>query len=385
MLTFGVEIECLVPYTQRRGLQAKMTAAGVNCVDIGRYHSGLNRTAWKIERDGSLLGDANNDTIEFVSPPLTLDTAGFEQVEKVCRVFEQIGASVNRTCGLHVHIGVGNLPVAAIRKLAELYARHEGLIDQLIPPSRRANANHYCQSIATMVNYTALARANTVRDISYAVSRDSKHVKLNLSSFWRYSTVEFRHHSGTVDASKIIKWVSFCAKMVETAIREQDLPVDAGAPVAVSASSSSAPRYWRTGRARRVLFGLLSRPEGVTAEEARAALGVNQAPYLQGHLRRAGATEALTPVTRRNGQPVFRLTSTGLTTTTTTTVPAPLTLAELWDKLGLTDEDKEFWRERAAILSQGTRRQRQSTPSAIDSNEAERRAISDALRMGGNV
>ena len=132
MLTFGVEIECLVPFTSRAGLQRKIEATGLQCVDTGRYHSGHQRTAWKLEADGSLRADIGTAAVEIVSPPLEVGP-GFEQVEKVCGVLADIDASVNRSCGLHVHIGVANVSINAVRKLAELYAKHEPLIDQLIP------------------------------------------------------------------------------------------------------------------------------------------------------------------------------------------------------------------------------------------------------------
>lgn len=358
--TFGVEIECLIPVAARNGLRAKIQAAGLLCTDPGRYHSGTApRGSWKIEADGSLRADMGYATCELVSPVLTEGTEGFEQVEKLCRVLGDVNATVNRSCGLHVHVGIANTPIKAVKKLAELYAKHEVLIDQLIPPSRRGNLNHYCASVATRVNMTQLERANTVRDISMALTGDARHSKLNLSSYWRYSTVEFRHHSGTVDASKIIKWATFCMKMVETAIREADLPI---AATAVRSASTATHPYWRRGRRTRRIFELLSRPEGATAEEVRMALGVRTRPGLRWHLIRAEAST--TPVGRRNGMEVFRLATSTAEATTPVPVSAPFTLAELYDKLGLADEDKEFWRERVQILSAGTSRRRQQGPVA---------------------
>jgi Putative amidoligase enzyme len=36
-------------------------------------------------------------------------------------------------------------------------------------------------------------------------------------AFWRHGTVEFRHHSGTVEADKIINWVSLTQHLLENA------------------------------------------------------------------------------------------------------------------------------------------------------------------------
>lgn len=39
--------------------------------------------------------------------------------------------------------------------------------------------------------------------------------KVNLSSFWRHHTVEFRHHSGTTDFAKISNWVRLLSRLIE--------------------------------------------------------------------------------------------------------------------------------------------------------------------------
>jgi hypothetical protein len=353
MLTFGVEIECLVPTAARTRLHQEIVAAGVPCRDVMRYHSGTDRDNWKLEVDGSLRPDVGTVGIEVVSPPLELTTASFEQIEKVCRVLNTLDASVNRSCGLHVHVGLASVPVSAVRKLAALYAEHEGLIDQLIPPSRRGNANNFCQSVATRANMASLAQANTIRDVSYALNGDNKYYKLNLNSYWRYSTVEFRHHSGTVDAAKIIKWVTFVCKMVEAAIRDANVPI-AGSEV-VQADPYEFHRYWRSHRHIRQVFRLLTRPEGATGEEIRQALGRRTRPDPRYYLRQAEAST--TPIARRDGLPVYRL-GNYPAASNTAPVATPATLAELYDKLALDDADKEFWRERATILSSGTPRRR---------------------------
>jgi hypothetical protein len=171
------------------------------------------------------------------------------------------------------------------------------------------------------------------------VSGGDRFVKLNYQAFWRHGTVEFRHHSGTVDAAKIIKWVVFCQKLVETAIREANEPI-------VSANSTHSYDFWRRGRRLRQLGQLVSRPEGVTNEEYRVALGITSRPGIRNELARRGATFHIRG--RRGGFEVYHLGPVpGATAASTTTVTS---LEGLYDKLGLGDEDKAFWAARAAQL-----------------------------------
>ena len=254
MTTFGVEIECIVPTDQlslRGGyvslgrvvgpqVLTAIEAQGVNVVPYAGYNHTVNYNKWKVVTDASVVAPVGFAALEIVSPPLT-EQAGYEQIKKVCKALELMGGRVNRTCGLHVHIGVGNASVAALRRLAVLYADSEPVVDALLPPSRRGDNNSYCRSIKSNLKLENLARANTVAQIAESItsgmpgsfgSTTTRYVKLNFASYWKYSTVEFRQHSGTIDPIKIINWVSFCLKMVEVAIREANVPIVAALPPA---------------------------------------------------------------------------------------------------------------------------------------------------------
>jgi hypothetical protein len=344
MLDFGVEIEFIAPAGSTYvGVAAAIEAAGVSCLNAGYTHR-AERERWKIVTDGSLrsMHVPGGVGMELVSPPLS--EANFEQIEKVGAVLTQLGAVVNRSCGLHIHIGARNrMSVAALKKLAELYVQHECLIDQLLPPSRRGNANQYCGSNATRADMVRLNQATTVTEIASAVGGEhNRYVKLNFTAYWKHGTVEFRHHSGTVDAQKIIKWVIFCSKMVETAVRE------AGQPIAGGTHGIGERAYWQSGRARRVIYRLLSREEGATSEDIRLALGIRSQPYIQGHLRRAGAAEVV--MGHRYGREVFKLDPTASSGGSTAPSHVAMSLVELYEKLQLDDMDKAFWQQRTVAL-----------------------------------
>lgn len=343
MLDYGVEIEFIAPPgNTRASVAAKIDAAGVPCYDA-RYTHTLDRQRWKIVSDGSLtsMNMPGGEGMELVSPPSTEEHFG--QIEIISRVLTELGCIVNRTCGLHVHIGARNISVPALKKLAALYVENERIIDQLLPPSRRGNTNAYCGSVASRANLADLSRATNVNGIAAAVHQNNRYVKLNFTAFWKHGTVEFRHHSGTIDGAKITKWILFCSKMVETAVREAHIPFG---PTSCGIGDRS---YWRKGRRTRTIYELLTRDEGATSEELRVALGVRSRPDVRWHLNRAGAAEVVAG--RRGGREIFKLDSVATTPLPEGAPPTRVaSLAELCEKLQLAEDDKAFWAQRVAAL-----------------------------------
>lgn len=380
MLTFGVEIEFIAPPGVTRHSAARRIAAdtGLECYDAGYTHRGT--TSWKIVSDAS-LGATEGSGHELVSPVLTLDT--IDQIDRVCGVLASIGCSVNPSCGLHVHIGAGGLSIPTLKRLAALYAESEEVIDSLLPPSRRGSRNGYCRSIKDSLSVAQLARATDVREIAAAVSNGERKFKLNYLSYYKYGTVEFRHHSSTIDPVKIKNWVYFCMKMVEASQREEHLaprtapPIVYGFDLAMdrSGSMSNSPRgYWSSGRRTRTIHAMLTRPAGATAVEVAAELNVGNAPDLGWHINRAreaGETVhyTATPEPGRRGR-VYRIVEDPAAVVREAAAaryhrrvgrPTPaavaaavvevVTLDSLLNRLRLEPNERTYWVERAAMLA----------------------------------
>lgn len=204
--TFGVEIEFLS--TVERSLVArKLREAGVPAFEEGYNHE--NKNYWKIIRDGSCGNEA-------VSPILK-GYEGLEQIKTVCKVMNQLHCQVNIKCGLHVHHGVGDYNIKHFKNLYIAYSKYENLLDSLMPNSRRKDTNTYCKSMLKNrpYNYIAedISKCKTLDDIRNLYP--SRYHKLNVQSYVKYGTIEFRQHSGTVEAEKIVNWVIFTQTMVE--------------------------------------------------------------------------------------------------------------------------------------------------------------------------
>lgn len=209
---FGVEIEFV-----GISIEQAITALENAGIPVNRRLSyGYNHTnqaeAWKVVTDASVAGGA-----ELVSPILS-GSEGIEAARKAAEAIDAAGATANRTCGLHVHVSADGLTARDIGNLARRYAKFEEDIDLIMPRSRRGNSNRYCQSFKSWYDSSAVVRAferaESVRS-ACGVQYD-RFKKLNLTAYARHNTVEFRQHSGTVNANKITNWIKFCVNFVET-------------------------------------------------------------------------------------------------------------------------------------------------------------------------
>jgi hypothetical protein len=200
---FGVEIE--FTGVDRTTVRNAIHEAGFNIYLDGRgdFHE------WSIVYDGSVT-NAQDGGGEAVSPILS-GLAGLEEVAKVAKIISQKGGKADRSCGLHVHIDASDILVPELHLIAKRYARFENEIDNFMPRSRRGNSNNYCYS---MNNNTLMENivSSTERSHFYDVSR---YHKLNLNAYYKHSTIEFRQHSGTINAHKIVNWVKFCISFIE--------------------------------------------------------------------------------------------------------------------------------------------------------------------------
>lgn len=199
--TFGVEIECLVAANLMR--ESAMRNAmpfqyeGYNHVDNNHYY--------KFVSDSSIRGE---NPIECVSPVLT-GREGMKSLENCCKALNEAGAQVNRSTGLHVHIGAQNLSNEAYVNVFKNYQKLERVIDTFMANSRRANNSQWCRTLQGK----DFSWCTTKSDI-YDEMNGNRYFKVNACSYARHQTIEFRQHQGSTDFEKISNWVNFCAKLV---------------------------------------------------------------------------------------------------------------------------------------------------------------------------
>lgn len=213
-LTFGVEIECF--NFERYSLMNEANAFGLQVKSEGYNHTD-NQHYYKIVNDASITG---SNPQEVVSPILQ-GSNGLDGLQKLCFALARCDAKVNKSCGLHVHIGAANISDAHYCRIVKNYQRIENAIDTFMPASRRANNNIYCRSLAN-INFSW---CTTKREIAGAMAFE-RYYKVNACAYSRHKTIEFRQHSGTTDFEKISNWVKFLAKLVEYSHQHECIATD---------------------------------------------------------------------------------------------------------------------------------------------------------------
>lgn len=203
VFTFGVEIECGV---SRDALAQSASETGM-AYEYQGYNHRDGHNFFKFVTDGSLrLPNA----IECVSPVLK-GADGKAALKNACKTLNNAGARVNKTCGLHVHIGAARLTGEQYANVFVNYAHLERLIDSFMAESRRGGNAYYAQTLQD--HLSGLKRCSSVANVQ-SVMNGCRYHKVNPMSYDRHKTIEFRQHQGTPDFNKISNWVNFCGKLV---------------------------------------------------------------------------------------------------------------------------------------------------------------------------
>lgn len=222
-----MEIEC-IGVSQAVALTA-LQNAGISA-EIESYNHSV-RSHWKITTDSSVSDGRGMPGIEVVSPILRGE-AGLAELRKVADALNVAGATANRSCGLHVHVGADDLSLEDIKTVVRRYTAFESVIDTFMPQSRRGDNNTFCKSMSRWSTWEGhrLTGCDTLSQLRS--SYFDRYYKINLAAFIRQGTLEFRQHSGTVQADKITNWVRFVVNFVETSRVSVVETVETPAPAA---------------------------------------------------------------------------------------------------------------------------------------------------------
>ncbi len=194
----------------------------IECFNLPTFPQEIRTLGWIRKDDGSIRGSYS---AEIVSPPLEFTKQSLKEVKEVMRLLREAGAEVNRSCGLHVHIDLRETMTKChasnlFNTLVKRYADNEEQIDNLVPRSRRGNRNSFCNSMTNMDLENNLGESVTVNDqIIENLNYLNRYRKINISSFPRHGTVEFRHFGATLNGTKTVAWIHFCQSFVKAAKR----------------------------------------------------------------------------------------------------------------------------------------------------------------------
>ena len=231
----GCEFEMAVPLNGKgdgKDVQDKLarilTANGLRAISRPYSNKKLkDGIDLAIENDCSIHGESHYTSMTYV--PIEAKTRilnGMDDLEKIVpdtlNICREIGATVNKTCGFHVHIELKEVKrkPSIIRSLFNLFHRFEPVIYGFVDPNRSDNDNA-CPIPASWSGM--LQKCCSVRNHFAALVDWPCASGLNLTHLFRGSTfskeprIEIRYHQGTLSPEEVRHWVRFCLRLIDHA------------------------------------------------------------------------------------------------------------------------------------------------------------------------
>ena len=253
---FGVEIE-MTGVTREEAARALGDYFGTKPRYHGRtYDSWIVKDPagkdWKLMSDASIHPecqiaggylplDIDSDTgrpykVEMVTPKLTY--IELSRLQECMRRVTQIGAKVNDSCGLHVHVDASNHNRQSLKNLIGIMYSKEDLLFKALQVNE-ARALRWCQKVREpMLKRARTLSADETPDLTLLENiwyegfedgdssrRDhyngSRYYALNLHSVFYRGTVEWRCFNSTLDPGQAAAYVNLCLAMSAQAIAQR--------------------------------------------------------------------------------------------------------------------------------------------------------------------
>lgn len=169
-----------------------------------------NNILWRVDRDGSLRGEAQ----EYVTKkPLSWDEAK-EAIDYLFHNFEKTGSQLNPSirCGIHIHINFQQKTFLQLANFIAVYRYFEPMLLHYCGPNRNGNlfclGFHHADAMEDMI-FSAFNSGEYNRFADDII----RYSALNLCSLPKYGSVEFRafqtpdNANDIADNIHILKWI----------------------------------------------------------------------------------------------------------------------------------------------------------------------------------
>lgn len=241
--TFGLEVEYFYPTEQKIILEGKKL--GVNIKSEGYTHQVKNY--WKIVTDGSVVGTNGK---EIVSPILK-GKKGILEMRKCLTALLNAGVLINESMGVHLHFGARDLTLQQWKNLLFNYYGFQPIIDKMLAGYRRNNKKwamqldskyerdsdgnrvvrvdrEWRQKVNEATSFRDLQlinmrNTNTSTNLSSEEEYRSsaRYFAVNLFSYPKHGTVEFRQHGAGIEFDTLVAWLYFMHYLLEVSKKKE--------------------------------------------------------------------------------------------------------------------------------------------------------------------
>ncbi|MCI9456493.1 MAG: virulence associated protein [Oscillospiraceae bacterium] len=232
---FGIEIET-TGITRTRAAEVIAGYFHTQAVYIGGTYDAYSvrdndNRQWKVVRDSSIRVEASSGrvnqkyAVELVSP--ICQYRDIETVQEIVRKLRASGATVNSSCGIHVHVDAASHTAATLRNIVNIMAAKEDLLYKALDVE--VARERYCGKADTgfldRLNSQRPKSMEELERIWYA-GRGSRHEHydesrykaLNLHSVFSKGTIEFRLFNSTLHAGKVKAYIQLCLAISHQAL-----------------------------------------------------------------------------------------------------------------------------------------------------------------------
>lgn len=217
----------------KRHISCELEIADVS--DDCGISSAVRRHKGCIVEDGSLPDTG----FEINTAPAAGDVF-CDQIDDICAALVESDATVDSSCGYHVHVDARDFRFFEIRKLVILYARIEDALFAMTPKSRHGSS--YCipcgkrylrdlkpgklckKSVVETVYGTS---GRVVREYRGSKYQSARYAALNLHSWFYRGTIECRMAAGTINANKVACWGMLWAGILDYVYKTPEKDVQA--------------------------------------------------------------------------------------------------------------------------------------------------------------
>ena len=249
---FGVEIE-MTGVTREEAAQALAGYFGTTPRYYGHTYDSWTvqdpaGKKWKLMSDASIHPECQGEDgylrldkdsaegypykVEMVTPKLTYDE--LPRLQECMRRVKAIGAKVNGSCGLHVHVDASNHNRQSLKNLIGIMYSKEDILFKALQVNE-ARAKRWCKKVREpMLKKARLLSADETQDLTLLENvwyegkvkktdhyNWTRYYALNLHSVFYRGTVEWRCFNSTLDPVQAAAYVHLCLAMSAQAIAQR--------------------------------------------------------------------------------------------------------------------------------------------------------------------
>lgn len=208
-------------------------------------HDQVGKLGTTLPTEAGLSGDGSITPVHGmgveVQSPRLRGVRGEEFVSRTSAAFKSVGATLNDSCGMHIHLdGADLIPYSrseypqALIQLWQAYLVFEDVIFSFVPYDRRINA--FCRPLREYFKVTEVEFAQSMYDLeklwykqqnSRSLSTEKQHhhhasryFGVNFHSLLGPGKhLEIRHHSATTNAKKVLHWANLHALIMDASVK----------------------------------------------------------------------------------------------------------------------------------------------------------------------